>query len=88
MAMEVDTPPARLSRIVAVNAEVSAPASAGGATLADLQMEWRPLVSPASMSSPAAASTSSDRRLVDLSEQGLDNAEEGVATVMEALLKA
>jgi hypothetical protein len=60
----------------------------GGATLADLQMEWRPLVSPASMSSPAAASTSSDRRLVDLSEQGLDNAEEGVATVMEALLKA
>jgi hypothetical protein len=51
-------------------------------------MEWRPLVSPASMSSPAAASTSSDRRLVDLSEQGLDNVDEGVAMVMEALLKA
>jgi len=60
----------------------------GGATLADLQMEWRPLVSPTSMSSPAATSTTSDRRLVDLSEQGLDNAEEGVTTVMEALLKA
>ena len=58
------------------------------ATLADLQMEWRPLVSPTSMSSPAATSTTSDRRLVDLSEQGLDNAEEGVTTVMEALLKA
>jgi len=29
VAMEVDTPPAPLSRIVAVNAEVSAPASAG-----------------------------------------------------------
>jgi hypothetical protein len=51
-------------------------------------MEWRPLVSPTSMSSPAATSTSSDRQLVDLSEQGLDNAEEGVPTVMEALLKA
>jgi hypothetical protein len=40
------------------------------------------------MSSPAATSTTFDRRLVDLSEQGLDNVEEGVTTVMEALLKA
>ena len=56
--------------------------------MADLQMEWRSLVSPTSMSSPAAASTSSDRWLVDLSEQGLDSTEEGVATAMEVLLKA